>query len=221
MFCHPPKEFDCWALSQFVHIMEEGEETRFFDRLTGCSENVAEDVQVAEFIANNTSELTEAKESDKNIPTKIVQLLESSMASRSVVITNTDAMLIHKIYPLWLVATINHRPRIFQPWQNRSMLITQSSLEHGNILAVAIAALTVDERIRCTSSSTISCPQQSNDISKCSFKDIDHCLILLMCAVQQAMPHDLWQVPSLAGVMGPHRNHAWPRVFQVLVSFQG
>ena len=68
VFHHPPKdqqaeEFDCWALDQFVHITEEGEESAFLDRLTGGGENIAEGIQVAKII-NKMSELTETKDSN-------------------------------------------------------------------------------------------------------------------------------------------------------------
>ena len=53
VFCHPPRdqqveESDCWALSWFVHVMEEGKEAGLFDRPTGGGENIVDAVKVAE-----------------------------------------------------------------------------------------------------------------------------------------------------------------------------
>ena len=53
------------------HVMEEGEESALFDRVTGGGENIVEAVQIAEIITNNILELMETEDSNYNVPTKI------------------------------------------------------------------------------------------------------------------------------------------------------
>ena len=74
--------------------MEEGDKSAFFDGLSGSGGNIKEAIQVVEIIANNMSESTEMEDSDDNIPTEIVELLESHMASGAPAINNEDTRLI-------------------------------------------------------------------------------------------------------------------------------
>ena len=93
VFWHPLKaqqteEFDCWVIHHFVHVTEEGDESTFFDGLTGSGGNIEEVVEVAEVIVNSTSESTEMDDSNDNIPQEIAELLERHVASRAPVINN-------------------------------------------------------------------------------------------------------------------------------------
>ena len=96
---------------------------------------------MTELIANNMSESTESKDSDDNILTEIVKLLECHMASGAPTINIKDAQLICSLSQAWLKMTINHCLRISQPRQNNRILHPQSSLEVGSTLGVATSAL--------------------------------------------------------------------------------
>ena len=104
VFQHPPKDqqvedFDCWALCQFIHVMEEGDEPTFFDGLTGSGGNVDKVIKVTEILTKNMSESTESDDSDDHVPMEIAELLESHMASGTPAISNKDAWLIHNLLP--------------------------------------------------------------------------------------------------------------------------
>ena len=92
------EEFDCSVLCQFVHVMEEGDESAFFNGLTGSGGNIADTVQVTEIVTNNTSESTEMEDSDNTVLTEIEKCLESCMASGAPAINNEDARLIHSLF---------------------------------------------------------------------------------------------------------------------------
>ena len=93
-FITPKTPTDCWLLHQFIHVMEEGDESAFFNKPTGSGGNIEEAVQVMEIIANSSLEYTKMEDFDKKILTEISELLESCMASRAPVINNKDTRLI-------------------------------------------------------------------------------------------------------------------------------
>ena len=104
IFHHPPKgnlreEFECWAIHRFIHIMEEGNEEDVFTSSNDGGSNNSGGVGVAQLNLNITRNPTqhnpEDAQTNKTVPTEVVQLFESNSST----LDSDNANLVWQILP--------------------------------------------------------------------------------------------------------------------------
>ena len=157
IFCHPPEgnlteEFECWAIHCFAHIMEEGNEEDVFMSSNDGGSNNSGGVGVAQLnpniMQNPTQHNPEDAQTNKTVPTEVVQLFESSSST-----LDSHENLVRQYSLVWLTTTINHCWRIFQHQPKKDRMPHNSS-QPGSILGIAITVLLEVTNTRHTSTST-------------------------------------------------------------------
>ena len=100
VFRHPPKdqqteEFECWALHQFVHVTEEGDESRFFSTEDGGGENNSGAAEGTNQNLNITDLAENPQENQENVPSEVTRFFGSETAGMN----RDNAALITNICP--------------------------------------------------------------------------------------------------------------------------
>ena len=131
------EEFECWAIHCFTHITEEGNEEDVFMSSNDGGTNNSGGVGVAQLNPNITQNPTqhnpEDAQTNKTVPTEVVQLFESN----SSILDSDNANLVQQILP-GMVANDNQSlpeniptpaeeaqdaPQFFSTWEDSGIAI--------------------------------------------------------------------------------------------------